>query len=102
MGEEHQKMILKDKLNKLKYNMEDDIHIFLSKFQNLIDDLERIDSDLSDNVKVGMLNRSLPENIRWVNVFQFNNNWKGCCSYLERIIPDIIFSKIRENTITES
>jgi len=102
MGEEHQKMILKDKLNKLKYNMEDDIHIFLSKFQNLIDDLERIDSDLSDNVKVGMLNRSLPENIRWVNVFQFNNNWKGCCSYLERIIPDIIFSKIRENTITEN
>jgi len=102
MGEEHQKMILKDKLNKLKYNIEDDIHIFLSKFQNLIDDLERIDSDLSDNVKVGMLNRSLPENIRWVNVFQFNNDWKGCCNYLERIIPDIVFSKIRENTITEN
>ena len=102
MWEEHQKMILKDKPNKIKYNIEDDIHIFLSKFQNLIDDLEWIDSDLSDNVKVGMLNRSLPENIRWVNVFQFNNDWKAYCSYLERIIPGTVFSKIRENTLTEN
>jgi len=49
-----------------------------------------------------MLNRSLPENIRWVNVFQFNNDWKAYCSYLERIIPGTVFSKIRENTLTEN
>eukprot|EP00833_Pecoramyces_ruminatium_P014176 jgi/Orpsp1_1/1188208/evm.model.d7180000063215.1 len=99
VGPEYKKMILKDKINKLKFNIDNDIYIFLSKFQNIIDELERIDSDISDNVKVGLLNRSLPENIRWVNVFQFNNNWKDCYDYLKRIIPDIAFSGIRESNL---
>ena len=67
-------MVLKDKINKLKYNIEDDFHIFLAALQNLLDELKRIDSDINDNIKVGILNRALPENIRFINVFQYNNN----------------------------
>jgi len=54
----------KNKINNLKFNINDDIHIFLATLQNLIDELERIDFDISDNIKVGILNRSLPENLR--------------------------------------
>jgi len=70
IGPEQRKMVLKDKINKLKYNLEDDVHIFLAFLQNLLDKLERIDSDINDNIKVGILNRALPENIRFINVFQ--------------------------------
>jgi hypothetical protein len=62
-------MVLKDKINKLKYNIEDDFHIFLAALQNLLDELKRIDSDINDNIKVGILKRALPENIRFINVF---------------------------------
>ena len=95
LGEEHRKMILKNKINLLKFDINGDIHIFLATLQNMLDELEIIDSDISDNTKVGMLNRTLPENLRCVNVFQFNN-WKECCNYLKRIIPDIAFSQFKK------
>jgi len=76
LGEEHRKIILKNKINFLKFDINGDIHIFLATLQNMLDELEIIDSDISNNTKVGMLNRALLENIRWINVFQFNNNWK--------------------------
>ena len=94
-------MILKNKVNLLKFDINGDIHIFLATFQNMLDELEIIDTDISDNTKVGMLNRSLPENLRWINVFQFNNNWKECCNYLKRIIPHIAFSQLKEKRIEE-
>ena len=83
LGEEYRKMILKNEINLLKFDINGDIHIFLATLQNMLDELEIIDSDISDNTKVGMLNRALPENLRWINVFQFNNNWKKCCNYLK-------------------
>jgi len=101
IGPEQRKMVLKDKINKLKYNLEDDVHIFLAFLQNLLDELERIDSDINDNIKVGILNRALPENIRFINVFQYNNNWTKCCDYVKRIIPNIVCSNIRETTLIE-
>jgi len=69
---------------------------FLATLQNMLDELEIIDTDISDNTKVGILNGALPENLRWINVFQFNNNWKECCDYLKRIVPDITFSHLKE------
>jgi len=101
LGDEHRKMILKNRINFLKFNINDDIHIFLATLQNMLDELEIIDSDISDNTKVGILNRALPENLRWINVFQFNNNWKECCNYLKRIVPDITFSHLKEKKIQE-
>jgi len=53
--------------------------------------------DMTDNIKVGILNRALPENLRWINVFQFS----GCYSYVKRLIPDIAFSDIKERKIQE-
>jgi len=47
------------------------------------------------------MNRALPEDLRWINVFQFNNNWKECCNYLKRVIPDIGFSQLKEKRINE-
>jgi len=84
------------KLNRLKFTIDDDIHIFLATLQNMIDELEIIDTDLSDSVKVGILNKALPENLRWINVFQFNNEYIKCCNYIKRIISDILFSNIKE------
>jgi len=94
-------MILKNRFNFLKFNINDDIHIFLATLQNMLDELEIIDSDISDNTKVGILNRTLPENLRWINVFQFNINWKECCNYLIGIVPDITFSHLKEKKIHE-
>jgi len=76
LGDEHKKMQLKNKINMLKFNIDEDIHIFLATLQNLIDELEIIDSDMSDSVKVGILNRAQPKNLMGINVFQFNNDWK--------------------------
>ena len=101
LGEEYRKMILKNEINLLKFDINGDIHIFLATLQNMLDELEIIDSDISDNTKVGMLNRALPEDLRWINVFQFNNNWKECCNYLKRVIPDIAFSQLKEKRIKE-
>jgi len=101
VGDEHQKMILRNKLDRLKFTTDDDIHIFLATLQNIIDELEIIDTDMSDCVKVGILIRALPENLRWVNVFQYNDEWVKCCNYVKRIIPDIIFSNIKERKLQE-
>jgi len=53
---EHRKIILKNKINSLKYTTDEDIHIFLAVLQNLFEELERIDKDISDSNKVGILN----------------------------------------------
>jgi len=61
----------------LKYNQEVDINIFIAELQNTTDELEKIDNDIESSVKVGILNRSLPEELRGINVFQFKND---CCN----------------------
>jgi len=101
LGDEHRKMILKNRINFLKFNINDDIHIFLATLYNMLDELEIIDSDISDNTKVGIPHCALPENLRWINVFQFSNNLKECCNYLKRIVPDITFSHLKEKKIQE-
>jgi len=65
---EHRRMILENKINLLKFDINGNIHIFLATLQNMLNDLEIIDSDISDNTKVGMLNRAFSENIGWINV----------------------------------
>jgi len=49
LGDEHRKMILNNRINFLKFNINDDIQIFLATLQNMLDELEIIDSDISDN-----------------------------------------------------
>jgi len=95
---EKRKMEIKNKINSLKYSEEEDINIFIAKLQNAIDELENIDYELSDSAKAGILNRCLPENLRFINVFQYKNNWKGLYNYVKDVIPDIIFSNIKEIT----
>ncbi|KAG4083376.1 hypothetical protein H8356DRAFT_1363860 [Neocallimastix lanati (nom. inval.)] len=77
----------KNKINNLKFNINDDIHIFLATLQNLIDELERIDFDISDNIKVGILNRSLPENLPFSNIKESNvpNEFKNNIFIIEKI-----------------
>ncbi|OUM59573.1 hypothetical protein PIROE2DRAFT_63684 [Piromyces sp. E2] len=93
---EKRKIEIKNKINNLKYNEDEDINIFLAKLQNTIDELEIIDHELSDTVKAGILNRALPDNLRFINVFQFKNDWKKLCNYVKDVIPDIIFSNAKE------
>ena len=91
-NQQTRKMKLKKKLNELKYNKKKDINIFMSELQNIIDDLEKLDGDMNSNTKVGILNRTLPENLRYINVFQYINNWDECTSYVKRVVPEIIIS----------
>ena len=99
-NQQTRKMKLKKKLNELKYNKKKDINIFMSELQNIIDDLEKLDGDMNSNTKVGILNRTLPENLRYINVFQYINNWEECTSYVKRVIPEIIISNnIETNNI---
>jgi len=96
---ERRKLEIKNKINNLKYNEDEDINIFIATLQNAIDEYELIDHDISDANKAGILNRSLPENLRWINVFQYKNDWKKLCEYVKNVIPDIIFSNLRETTL---
>ena len=84
------KMELKKKLDELKYDEEKDINIFMSELQNIIDDLEKLDGDMDSNTKVDILNRTLPENLSYINVFQNINNLEECTSYVKRVVPEII------------
>jgi len=58
--------------------------------------LKNIDHELSDTAKAGILNRCLPENLSFINVFQPKNDWKRLYNYVKDVIPDIIFSSTKE------
>lgn len=90
---------LKERLNKIKYDPNIDIHIFLSYLKNIFDELDYLDSPIPDDVRVGILNRSLPDNLRFINVFQFRDNWSDCHKYTSKVIPDIIYSNKKENNV---
>jgi len=88
-------MEIKKKLNSLKYNEEQDINIFIATLQNLIDELENIDHDMEPSTKAGILNRTLPENLRFINVFQYKHDWNKLCEYVKNVISDIVFSNLK-------
>ena len=92
---------INNKLNNMKYDSLVDINIFLSSLENLFDELELIEKPLSDENKIGILNRSLPENLRWINVFQYRDDWNKCQQYVTKVIPGIIYSNIKEKTLTQ-
>ena len=89
-------MELRKKLNELKFEEEQDINIFMADLQNTIEELEKIDEDLNTSIKVGILNRALPENLRFINVFQYNSNWEKCTYYVKDVIPQILLSNLTE------
>ena len=95
---EKRKLELKRKINSLKFNEDEDINIFMATLQNSLEELENIDQDIGSNVKAGILNRCLPENLRFINVFQFKNDWNKLCSYVKSVIPDIVFSNLKESS----
>jgi len=96
---EKRKLGLKEKIENTKFNMDDDINIFITTLQNDFIELEKLDHDIHDNAKVGVINRSLPQELRWINVFQYNNDWLKGCSYVKNIIPEIIFSNLKERNL---
>jgi len=50
------KIEINNKIEKMKYNTDIDINIFIANLQNLIDELEKVDNDLSSSSKIGILN----------------------------------------------
>jgi len=92
------KMELRNKLENIKYNTETVINIFLAELQNIINEIEKIDNDIESNTKAGILNRALPENLRFINVFQYKDNWNKCMDYVKNVIPEIISSNLKEST----
>jgi len=87
---------LRKKLNELKFEEEQDINIFMADLKNTIEELEKIDEDLNTSTKVGILNRALPENLRFINVFQYNSNWEKCTYYVKDVISQILLSNLTE------
>jgi len=73
-----------------------DINIFISTLQNAIDELKNLD-DIEPTIKAGILNRALPENLRFINVFQYKNDWEKLCEYVKNVLPDIVFSNMKES-----
>jgi len=101
-GKEQLKSELKEKLDKLKYDPNMDINIFISFMENIFDELEILNYNITDDARVGILNRSLPENLRWINVFQFRDNWENCQKFVVKVIPDIIYSRKKESQISHN
>eukprot|EP00833_Pecoramyces_ruminatium_P005940 jgi/Orpsp1_1/1179972/evm.model.c7180000071638.1 len=98
---EKRKIELKNKINSLKFSEDTDINIFMATLQNYLDELENLDNDIKSDIKAGILNRALPENLRFINVFQYKNDWYKLCEYVKNIIPDIIFSNTEETRSIE-
>ena len=73
------------------------ILIFIAELQNTIDELEKINNDIKPSVKVDIFNRSLPKELRWINVFQFKNDWIKCSEYVKDVLPEIISSNLKES-----
>jgi len=90
------KLELKEKLEKAKYDINIDINIFISFLQNIFDELESLEYRIPDDTRVGILNRSLPDDLRFINVFQFKENWNMCIKYVTKVIPDILYSNKKE------
>jgi len=63
-SKERRKIEIQNKIETMKFDTKTDINIFIENLQNLIDELEKIDNDLSINTKISILNRSLPESLR--------------------------------------
>jgi len=80
-SKEQRKIELTKKIENLKFDNKD-ISIFIANFQNLFNEIAKIDSEISDSSKIGILNRCLPENLRWINVFQFST-WNDCSKYVK-------------------
>ena len=95
-------IILNDKISNLKFNEDQDINIFMATLQNTIEEYENIDHDIEDSIKAGILNKALPENLRFINVFQYKDNWGRLSNYVKDVIPDIIFSNMKEHTKIEN
>jgi len=90
-SEEQQKIDLKEEIDNMKYSINYDINTFIVILQNSINDLENLEGDMADPIKVDILNRALPENLRFINVFRYKSNWNKCCKYFKVVIPEIIF-----------
>jgi len=55
---------------------------------------------LNQPTKAGLLNRALPENLRFINVFQNKNDLEKLCEYVKKkkiVLPDIVFSNMKES-----
>jgi len=79
--------------------------IYLKYIKNMLNELEILDSFFFffffffDNTKIWILNIALQKDLKWTNVLKFKNNWKECCNYVKRIVPDIMFSHLKEKNI---
>ncbi|KAG4102143.1 hypothetical protein H8356DRAFT_1651923 [Neocallimastix lanati (nom. inval.)] len=69
--------------------------------QNIIEEYESIDHDIDDSIKAGILNRALPDNLIFINVFHYKNNWERLSNYVKDVLTDIIFSNMKEHTKIE-
>jgi hypothetical protein len=98
---EKRKQDLKDKISNLKFNEDQDIYIFMATSQNITKEYESIDHDIDDSIKADILNRALPNNLRFMNVFQYKNNWERLSNYVKDVLQDIIFSNRKEHTKIE-
>ena len=57
--------------------------------------------DMEPSTKTGILNRTLPENLRFINVFQYNHDCNKLCEYVKNVIPDIVFSNLKKSLKSE-
>ena len=95
-------MELNEIIKLMKFDTNTDINIFLANLQNHFDELEKIDNDILQSTKIGKLKRWLPENLRFINVFQYSD-WKDCCWYVKKVIPEILLSNTKEsNNLSET
>jgi len=99
-SKEQRKIVLTNKIENLKFDNKD-ISIFIANLQNLFKEISKIDSEISDSSKIGILNRCLPENLRWINVFQFST-WNDRSKFVKRVIPEINLSNIKKSIISSN
>eukprot|EP00833_Pecoramyces_ruminatium_P001026 jgi/Orpsp1_1/1175058/evm.model.c7180000052477.2 len=81
----------------MKFNDKIDIHMFIPTLDSTLSELENIDSKIKDESKVEILNRALPEELRFINVFTHKKSWKKCCKYVCDVILPILLSRMKED-----
>jgi seryl-tRNA synthetase len=91
---EERKNELKSKLDNKYYNKEDDISLFISEFNIIFKELEKLDKPLTKEKKCDYLFLSLPDEIAIrTNIIIFQGKWKEVSEHLIKIIPYLKYVK---------
>jgi len=91
---EERKLELKNKLENMKYNKENDISLFIEEMNNIFNELSSLEMEISDEKKFEYLYLALPYEITLeVNIMDHDGKWEDVTKCLKKKVPKLKYLK---------